>query len=153
MTNRRLHASRAASSESGQILIAVALLSVVLIGFLGFALDGGYLYLVRRRAQTAADAGAIAGALHLWQGSGDVNTAVRRDAALNGFPGVNEVIPNHPPVEAALPFRNPNYVEAIIARPHDPFFMDLLGFGTTTIRARAVAGPVNSPSVRPTLVE
>jgi hypothetical protein len=31
--------------------------------------------------------------------------------------------------------------------------MDLLGFGTTTIRARAVAGPVNSPSVRPTLVE
>ena len=45
-------------SDSGQVLVAVALLRFVLVGFIGFALDGGYLYLNRRRAQTAADAGA-----------------------------------------------------------------------------------------------
>lgn len=48
--------------EEGQSLIQVALMLVVLIGFVGLALDGGNLYAERRRMQNAADAGALAGA-------------------------------------------------------------------------------------------
>jgi hypothetical protein len=48
--------------EAGQTLALVAVLLLGLIAVLGLVLDGGNLYLHRRRAQNAADAGAIAGA-------------------------------------------------------------------------------------------
>ena len=61
------------SSRKGQSLVLVALLLVVLIGMLAVVLDGGYAYLQRRTAQTAADAGALAGATVLCQtGSSDL---------------------------------------------------------------------------------
>ena len=47
--------------ECGAVLIMVALSSVALLGFLGLALDVGYMYHHRRVMQSAADAGAIAG--------------------------------------------------------------------------------------------
>lgn len=48
--------------ENGQSLILVALLMVVFVGILALVLDGGYTYFMRRNAQNAADAGALAGA-------------------------------------------------------------------------------------------
>jgi len=48
--------------ESGQTLVLVAVLLVGLIAVLALALDGGNIYLQRRRMQNAADAGAIAAA-------------------------------------------------------------------------------------------
>lgn len=48
--------------ESGQTLVHVALMMVVLLGFLALAIDVGLLYSERRRMQNAADAGALAGA-------------------------------------------------------------------------------------------
>jgi hypothetical protein len=65
------------SSERGQSLVIVALLLVVLIGMLALTLDGGYAYLQRRASQTAADAGALAGARELCE-TGDANLAVNR---------------------------------------------------------------------------
>ena len=64
-------------TEQGQSLVTVALLLVVLIGMLALTLDGGYAYLQRRAAQTAADAGALAGARELCE-TGDANLAVDR---------------------------------------------------------------------------
>ena len=46
----------------GQTLIFFALVSIVLMGALGLALDGGYNYAQRRAMQNAADAAALAGA-------------------------------------------------------------------------------------------
>jgi hypothetical protein len=46
-------------------MVLVGLLLVILIGVLALVLDGGYAYLQRRGAQTAADAGALAGARQL----------------------------------------------------------------------------------------
>ena len=63
--------------EKGQSLVIVAILLVVLIGMLALTLDGGYAYLQRRAAQTAADAGALAGAIELCE-TGDANLAVDR---------------------------------------------------------------------------
>jgi hypothetical protein len=52
--NRRL--------ERGQSAVIVALLLVAMVGMLALTFDGGYTYFQRRLAQTAADAGALAGA-------------------------------------------------------------------------------------------
>jgi len=69
--------SRLQGSSQGQSLVIVALLLVVLIGMLALTLDGGYAYLQRRAAQTAADAGSLAGARELCR-TGDANLAVTR---------------------------------------------------------------------------
>ena len=51
---------RRCSSEDGQVLIQVALMLVVLLTFVGLAIDGGLVYAERRQMQNAADAAALA---------------------------------------------------------------------------------------------
>jgi hypothetical protein len=48
--------------EKGQSLILVTLLLFAFLAILALVLDGGFLYYLRRNAQNAADAGALAGA-------------------------------------------------------------------------------------------
>src|SRR5689334_244015 len=56
--------------EKGQaILLAVVALSVLLLGGLGFALDGASLYSHQQMLQAAADAGAMAGAMSILAGT------------------------------------------------------------------------------------
>ena len=49
-------------SERGAIFIHVALLLVVLMGFIAFVADYGMLMVARNQAQNTADAAALAGA-------------------------------------------------------------------------------------------
>ena len=56
---------RRSGDESGQALVLVAITMVVLIGFVGLAIDVGNAYLTQRELQKAADAAALAGALEL----------------------------------------------------------------------------------------
>ena len=53
---------RNSKTENGQSLILVALALVAFIALLALVMDGGYSYFMRRNAQNAADAGALAGA-------------------------------------------------------------------------------------------
>jgi hypothetical protein len=132
-------------NDSGQVLVAVALLSVVLVGFLGVALDGGYMYLLRRRAQTAADAGAYAGTLEIWQNRlTNITAAARTDSGINGYThgtGGTVVDVYNPPISGPWT-GNAKFVEVVITQPYDPFFMQVLGFGSSPVRARAVGGVV-----------
>jgi hypothetical protein len=48
-------------SESGQVMVFLAVCFVVLLGFAALAIDGGMLYSDRRHAQNAADAASLAG--------------------------------------------------------------------------------------------
>jgi len=48
--------------EAGQAIVLVALIMVVLFGFLGLAIDGGRGYVDRRQMQASVDAGALAAA-------------------------------------------------------------------------------------------
>src|SRR5688572_7585728 len=82
---------RCRKQEHGASLIMVALVALVLMVFMGLAFDASYMYYCRRRAQTAADAGAIAGAPELLRNTpGEVTTAARKDAELTQFThGVN----------------------------------------------------------------
>jgi len=51
-----------ANRQSGQAIVIVALILVVLLGFLGLAIDGGRGYLDRRGLLAAVDGGALAAA-------------------------------------------------------------------------------------------
>ena len=53
--------------ERGQVLVLVALVLVVLLGFAALAVDVGYMYTVYQELQRCADAGALAGASILRQ--------------------------------------------------------------------------------------
>ena len=48
--------------QAGQAIVLIAVIMVVLIGFLGLAIDGGRAYLDRRELQAATDAAALAAA-------------------------------------------------------------------------------------------
>ena len=49
-------------SQQGQAIVLVALMIVVLFGFVGLAIDSGRAYLDRRHLQAAVDAAALAAA-------------------------------------------------------------------------------------------
>ncbi len=88
---------RQSRRQRGQTFVIVALALLVLVGFAGLAIDGGHLYLVRRAAQNATDAGALAAAKWLVAtgtpltappaSSNDSAIKAAHDlAAVNGFP-------------------------------------------------------------------
>lgn len=56
-------------SQSGQAFVIIVFMILGLFGFAALAIDGGMLYTERRRAQNAADAGALAAALAKVQGA------------------------------------------------------------------------------------
>jgi hypothetical protein len=58
--------SHAARNEQGQAIVIMAFIMIGLLAFLALAIDGGNTFVERRRAQNAADAGALAGARTLW---------------------------------------------------------------------------------------
>jgi Flp pilus assembly protein TadG len=59
----------ARSSRRGSVSVVVALTLPIVLGVAALGLDAGLLYLQRRQAQSAADAGALAGAYALSNGS------------------------------------------------------------------------------------
>jgi Flp pilus assembly protein TadG len=51
--------------ETGQVFVLAAIVMVVMIGMVGFAVDVGHAYLVQRQLQAGVDAAALAGAQEL----------------------------------------------------------------------------------------
>ena len=143
--------SRSRGRESGQVLVSASIAIFVLIGFAGLAADAGYLEHVKRRMQTAADAGALAAAQVLvTAGSSpcldptaslNVTAAAQADSALNGFTnGSNNIAitVNCPPTSGAYAGNN-SAVEVIVKQSNQPsFFMAALGYSKATVAARAV---------------
>lgn len=128
------------SSKRGVILLTAAGLMFGLLAFVGLAFDVGYLQWSRRRAQTAADAGALAGA---WakQLSGAVVAEGQSGSAVNGFThgqnGITVTI-NNPPTAGSY-IGDATAVEAIVAQDTGSYFLRILNWNTLPIRARAVA--------------
>src|SRR5262245_8070718 len=75
--------------ESGQVLVMAALLQVVLLVVVGFAVDYGALVLERTRLQNAADAASLAGARALVDGTNpgiaSARTTVTQYLDLHGY--------------------------------------------------------------------
>jgi Flp pilus assembly protein TadG len=120
---------------------------VVLMGFAALAVDVGQFWTVRRSMQTAADAGAVAGAIAL-RLKQNTNAAAQSATSLNGFTNDSQgvtVTVNNPPAGGAYA-GNSEYVEVIVAQPRPTYFMRVLGYSTVHVNARAVASSVNSPA-------
>jgi hypothetical protein len=116
-------------SEAGQTLITVAFSMVVLIGFMGLAVDMGYLRHVKRQMQSAADSAAIAGAAEI--PFGDVTSAAKADSARNGFTdGNNGVQVTVTPASGR--------VEVIVSQDQPTFFMSIFRVTSVALSARAV---------------
>jgi hypothetical protein len=117
-----------------------------LVALAGLVLDGGMVYQVKRREQSAADAAALGGAQELWRGNTSlVVAAARTDSAANGFTHeVNNTLVevNNPPLNGPRA-GNGNFVEVIISREVPTTFLRVVNRNTSTVRSRAVAGLVN----------
>jgi hypothetical protein len=128
--------------ERGTLVILGALTLCVLTAFAGLALDASYMYFHKRKMQTAADAGAYAGALTKLRGSTSIARAVTHDTAKNGFTdGLDNVTVqvNNPPLSGTKT-GNSDFVEVIITQPQPTWFMRVVNFNSVNVKARAVAG-------------
>lgn len=136
-------------AQAGQAILLVAITMMGMLMAVGLAVDAGQLYASRRTMQEAADAGAYAGAVVLYQlgTQGEARAAAATDATRNGYTnGIDgfTVTVNGAPTSG--PFSGNNlYVEVIIegwVRTAMVPAQSLLNF----IRVRGVAGsePLNN---------
>lgn len=140
---------RRANSSAAYVLVSGAASVVVLLGFVGLAVDVGYLQVIKRRAQTAADSAALDGIQELKRNRpGDIVAAARYSAALNGFThgttGVTVQV-NNPPTSGRYS-GSVNAVESIVTQTAGTFFMRILNTNSVVVRARAVAYLGSSPN-------
>lgn len=130
-------------AESGAIAVMLALILPVLIGLLGLVLDGGFLFDVKNKMQSAADSAAMGAAVEASRGGSfsSAITAARSAASDNAFAdGVagTKVEIFVPPVSGRYAGRK-GYAEVNISQPRAPF-IPIFGKTPTTVHARAVAG-------------
>lgn len=138
---------RRAVDRRGAILVLAAVSMVGVMSVMALAIDVGALQRQRRIAQTAADAGALAGASELFRGRLDLvtssaNTETARNGFTNGSDGVVVTVSNGP--VSGYYTGNTRYVEVVVSRNVPTFFGALLGQQTVALRTRAVAG-VDAP--------
>ena len=125
------------------IIAPLAVVSLLaLLAMAGLALDTGKVYSDYRRAQTAADAAALAGAFEKFYGRDTtIISAANTESITNGFThgeaGINVEI-NHPPLSGFYT-GDPFSVEVIIRQPTLTFFSQVLGIDSIPYKVRAVA--------------
>jgi hypothetical protein len=120
------------SNESGQSLLMLAVFLIGVLGMLALVLDGGSIYLVRRRMQNAADAGALAAAreLALEHGEAAARTAAEEYAIYRN--GADR---------ADISFEDEGTTVWVTAHKDlSMSFAVILGIDEVTVIARAAAG-------------
>ncbi|HEY8757254.1 MAG TPA: pilus assembly protein TadG-related protein, partial [Candidatus Limnocylindria bacterium] len=145
-------------SSGGQAIVMVAIVFMTLMFAVGLALDAGQLFSAKRTQQEAADAGAFAGAVVLYQGGTvlQATQAAINDAAKNGFvDGVNStsvtvngatVASSMAPTSGAFAGESPvKHVEVVIVRQVKTTLVPAEA-AFNPVRARGVAGaePLNN---------
>jgi hypothetical protein len=150
---RRTAKQRPARRRSGATLVHFAIVLPVLLAMIGLVLDGGILLATYRQVQNAADAAAAAAAMDKFRGADDATATATANTfmATNGMSGVTLTlnggssnalnIPPQDPGNTGSPFKNlPHYVEAVVTRQVNTFFIRAVGVSSNQITARAVAG-------------
>jgi Putative Tad-like Flp pilus-assembly len=140
----------------GQTFLLISVALVVLLGVAALAVDIGDLWTTRRLMQSAADAGAVAGASEIAIGGGSTAiTAAAKDAAShNGFadggtrPGTSNTITvavHNPPTSGPYA-ANSAAVEVDVSQTQPTYFMKVLGMQTVPVSTTAVAVTLSSGS-------
>jgi hypothetical protein len=153
-------------SERGQTLIIVTVAVVILLAIAGLAIDGGTVYLSRRRMQNASDASSLAGTRLLSEAICDTSAAddaaiaaaVAEYAQVNGVDGADAlraeyitfsggaVVPFSPEVlvgGGTIP-QGATGISATTSITRPTYFLGLLGQYTGAARGSAIAvtGPL-----------
>ena len=147
---------RLKSEEDGAVTIIVALLLVILFGFMGLAVDVSYAFYIKTKMQGAADAAALGAASDLAHGGSAIHAlgVATSLATSNGFTtGTSDttVIPAIPPganPDGSSPSyaNDTSYARVQIVQNTPLFFAPVMGISKTwPISANAVAGIKNSP--------
>ncbi len=126
--------------ERGQVIVLIALLVVILLGFTALAIDGGGLFLLQRDAQNAADSAALAGAYSRCTG-GNVRTAAEERAELDGFSaaGGDTVTVNCSGGTCLdVADEGSQYVEVIINAEKPSYFAHLIFSGPLEVTVRSL---------------
>ncbi len=117
---------------------------VVLIGFVGVAVDVGIARITRRQMQTAADAAAVAAAQALGA-NGDYTTAANQAAAQNGFTSNQSTRLSSYPVSIAVAAptsgsysANSQALQVTISQLQQTYFLAALGIQSMAVKASAV---------------
>lgn len=117
--------------HTGQILVFFTLALLVLLAILALVMDGGNVFLNRRSAQNAADAGALAGARTL---------CVTRDTGQAAYMAQQYAIVHNDAHQATVGIDSIGYVTVTAQITADTFFAHLIGRPHLTAEAEAVAG-------------
>lgn len=131
------------SPERGQALIIIVLAIVALVGVTALAIDGGNALAERRRAQNAADAAALAGAL---QRVNNNNTstwvkAVFDSAARNGYnnDGSTNVVQVFSPPISGVYSGDLEYIQVQITSYTRTYFAGVVGVPQITNKVEAIS--------------
>jgi hypothetical protein len=119
-------------------MILFALASFVLIGFIALSIDAGFLMAQRRQVQSAADAGALAAAAAIRDGQAYVD-AGQAYGSLNADVPSGNVAVYVPPISGAYAGLS-GYVQVIVEKDVDKFFVGAVYGGDWEVEASAVAG-------------
>jgi Flp pilus assembly protein TadG len=135
-------------SERGQAIVLVALALVGLLGFTALAVDGGTIFFERRRAQSAADASAIAAAFASVDYRNYLQAGMEQ-ALANGFDNngtTNTVVINNPPVSG--PYTGEElYFQVFITTVTTPIFSQVIFGGELENEVEATARAVPNTTV------
>ena len=117
---------------------------VALMGLLVLSIDGGTLQEQKRRAQTAADAGALAAAVEILRSRTDsIVASAKSETARNGFAdlvGADTIRVTYPAVGGT--YNGASFVNVEVQRTVPTYFAGIFGWRSVTVRARASAGIV-----------
>jgi hypothetical protein len=119
--------------SSGQSLVLIALAMFALVALAALLLDGGQLYMNRRAAQSAADAGALAGAYELCNGTKLNHNVI--SVAQNYAMDHNTATTADVTVDAGL-----RQVTVVTHLDAETFFAKIFGINAAEVTATATAG-------------
>ena len=149
--------SRSRSRQQGQMLVIFAGALILIMAVAALVVDLGFVFLLRRQEQNAADPGAVAAARYIpTKDTGQMWNTACFYAVQNGFqarrsdtnadcPGVTAtdgsiLTVNYPPSAAAVEYAGkPGFVEVTVRRQHASFFAGVIGMPTITVATAAVA--------------
>ncbi len=127
-------------SNDGYVVITVALLLAVLLGFAALAVDVGMLYSARSAAQRAADSAALAGAfsfVHTPDGPHPLTAETQaRATALTNNIMADPIVTGDVTINVDVPNRR---VTVGITRSRTTYFGRALGWDSSTVAVQAVA--------------
>jgi hypothetical protein len=139
------HAGWLRRSQSGQAIVIVAIMIVVLLAGVGLAIDGGYGYVQNQAAEKAAAAGALSGVVYMpYQfaggtfGGNNATDRARLEASRNGFAD-NCPVPCTIKVTPSPVAGRSNQLKVTVEQLVPTFFMTMFGFPNYWVRQEALA--------------